>query len=178
MQLYQPTKNLFAQLQAVLDELTITDYTAPSPALSGATIGQHTRHIIELFLELKKGYANGTVNYENRKRDYRLETDKSFAIEGLNNLLLAFSNPDKVIELATDLSLNGYDLFTIHTTYYRELIYNIEHTVHHMALIRVAVQELTDIELPQSFGIASSTIKYREKYVPNKVGLQASFSST
>ncbi|HZH64418.1 MAG TPA: hypothetical protein VEY10_05945 [Flavisolibacter sp.] len=38
MQLFTPTKVLFAQLQDVLGELTQQDYTAQSDNLSGSTI--------------------------------------------------------------------------------------------------------------------------------------------
>ena len=48
------------------------------------------------------------------------------------------------------------------SSFYRELAYNIEHAIHHMALLKVAVnQTLTYIELPQNFGVASSTIRYQ-----------------
>ncbi len=160
MNLYIPAQNLFLQLRSMLDELTPEEFATPSLQLSGSTVGQHTRHIIELFLELNKGYKHGVVNYEKRQRDYRLETDKGFANELLDDILKQFLKPDKALLLDTDLSTDSTGLFTIPTSYYRELIFNIEHTVHHMALIKVALQEITDIEIPKSFGVAVSTIKY------------------
>jgi hypothetical protein len=39
-----------------------------------------------------------------------------------------------------------------------ELIYNIEHTVHHMALIRVRIDEVSSIAIPGEFGVATSNI--------------------
>src|SRR5215211_5006609 len=79
MQLYQSIKNVFVQLDDSLQQLTDTQYTQPSKRLFNATIGQHVRHIIELFVCLQKGYETGVVNYEKRKRDLQLETDKEFA---------------------------------------------------------------------------------------------------
>ena len=53
------------------------------------------------------------------------------------------------------------ETIVIHTNYYREIAYNLEHTVHHMALIRVGINEVAAIELPAGYGVASSTIKSR-----------------
>jgi hypothetical protein len=44
----------------------------------------------------------------------------------------------------------------------RELVYNIEHVVHHMALVKIGLKELLpDLDLPDDFGVAVSTIRYQ-----------------
>ena len=163
MYLFEPTQSLFFQLEEVLEQLSITEYTAKGLYLSGATIGQHVRHIIELFQELDKGRLSGLVNYEARQRDYKLETNKIAAIAALKNLLHHLNASDMSLLLTADVSLDGQSAVTLKTTFYREWLYNIEHTVHHMALIRVGIIELTNIELPADFGIAASTIKHHKK---------------
>ena len=41
-------------------------------------------------------------------------------------------------------------------------MYNLEHAIHHHALIKVGLKIMTKIELPESFGVAPSTIQYRK----------------
>jgi hypothetical protein len=53
----------------------------------------------------------------------------------------------------------------ISTNYFREIAYNLEHTIHHMALIRIGLREIGDIPVDESYGVASSTTKYRQKCV-------------
>ncbi len=51
----------------------------------------------------------------------------------------------------------------IPTNFYREMVYNIEHCIHHQALIKVALNEMEANHLiNKNFGIAPSTIQYRE----------------
>ncbi|MDX1476670.1 MAG: hypothetical protein R3301_03155 [Saprospiraceae bacterium] len=45
----------------------------------------------------------------------------------------------------------------------RELIYNIEHTIHHLAIIKIGLAIIApDIPLPAHFGVAPSTVKYKQ----------------
>jgi hypothetical protein len=49
------------------------------------------------------------------------------------------------------------------TTVARELFYMLEHTVHHMAIIKMAVvNENLNIDIPENFGVANSTIQYQK----------------
>lgn len=162
LHLREAIKNTFKQVSNVLDDLSDKEYSTPSNILFNATIGQHVRHIIELFIELNKGYETGMVNYEKRKRDYRIETDKSFAAMLLDEILNSAAREDKALVLEAGFNGDAEDLIHMHTNYYRELAYNIEHTIHHMALIRVGVNELSTVTVDDNFGIASATIKYRK----------------
>ena len=162
MQLQQSIQNVFVQISESLEQLTCEQYCKPSKILFGATIGQHVRHIIELFICLDNGYNTGIVNYEKRKRDYAIETDKNFAASLLKSIYLTLDKVNKDLVLEASFDDHSEECVSINTNYYREIAYNLEHTVHHMALIRVGITEVSNIEVPNSFGVASSTIKYRQ----------------
>jgi len=157
--------NVFGQLNGLLQELTDEQYSMPSNVLFNASIGQHVRHIIELFIELEKGYQSGLVNYEKRKRDYRIETQRNVAAELFHEILNTVEKTNKPLQLEAGFNNNSNDLIYSDTNYYRELAYNIEHSIHHMALIRVGVNDLPDLLLDDNFGIATATIKYRQACV-------------
>jgi len=163
MMLKQPIQHVFVQLSETLNQLTNEEYMQPSRILLSATIGQHVRHIIELFQCLEKGYDEGIVNYEKRKRDYQIETNKELAATLLKAVYQNVERPNKEIVLEAEDYCDTMEVATIPSNYYRELAYNLEHTIHHMALIRVGVNEVSSIELPDEFGVAYSTIKYRKQ---------------
>ncbi len=163
MHLANPITKLFDQIHQVLNQLTDFEYTHQNKFLLNATIGQHVRHIIELYIELNKGYENGVVNYELRKRSLQIETDKMLAADQLSLLAKRLNKVDKNLLLETDYSMNNLSSIQVQTNYFRELIYNLEHTVHHMALIRVALLTNSSIKVADDFGVAVSTIMYKKE---------------
>ena len=163
MSLQNAVKTVFVQLTATLDNLQQQEYVQPSTSLSNNTIGQHVRHIIELFQCLELGYESGIVNYENRKRDITIETDKELAKSILLSLHPALEKDNKDLVLEANYDEDGNSPLRIATNYYREIAYNLEHTIHHMALIRVGLNELSSLSLPENFGVASSTVKFRNQ---------------
>jgi hypothetical protein len=160
MKLKEPIANLLEQIQFVLDGLSNEQFTQPVKALSQSTIGQHTRHILEFFIELNKGYSNGIVDYDKRVRSHAIESDKNYAIQVISDIIDNLDKADRELLLyVTDIDDNVVPVFT---NYYRELVYNQEHTVHHMALIRIGIHAICDMEIPAEFGVAASTLKYRK----------------
>ncbi len=144
----------------LLQQLTNEELTLPFPELGNATIGEHMRHIIELFGCLLENYEYGLINYDGRKRDLLLQTDKNEAIAIIEKYLLEIDKPNKPLSL-THNCFSPIEL--LQTNYFRELIYNLEHSIHHQALIKVALYRLSHIKISDSFGIAPSTIEYRKQ---------------
>lgn len=163
MYLQNAIRQVFTELQDVLYQIDNEQYSKRSINLN-SSIGQHMRHTIELFQALMNGYHSGTVNYDNRKRDIILETDKTAAIIALNCLALQLVHHNKDMLLEAAFGLQNENIL-IETNFYRELAYNLEHAIHHMALIRIGLNELTDIKVSDNFGVAASTIKYRAECV-------------
>lgn len=163
MQLYIQIRKTLHQLTALLGQLTAKQYQQPSAYLSGSSIGQHTRHIIELYQCLLTGYEQQTVCYDNRKRDVRLETDLSFANQALQHIASSIERNNIQLQLAGVYDTEEQEPLQLSTNYYRELLYNYDHTIHHLALIRVGLKEAGVTSVAEDFGIASSTIRHREQ---------------
>lgn len=162
MQLQQAVNNVFVQLSETIRQLSNSQYMQQCRNLGNNTIGQHVRHVIELFQCLEAGYPGTHVNYEKRKRDIRIETDKDLALQLLQDVYAQLNKPDKELVLHASYDELSEEWIEIPTNYFREVAYNLEHTIHHMALIRVGICEVSDIMLPEEFGVASSTVKHRK----------------
>lgn len=158
--LVQIVKQNLSENIDLLQQLTNEELTLPFPELGNATIGEHMRHIIELFGCLLENYEYGLINYDGRKRDLLLQTDKNEAITIIEKYLLEIDKPNKPLSL-THNCFSPIEL--LQTNYFRELIYNLEHSIHHQALIKVALHSLPHIKIPSSFGVAPSTIEYRKQ---------------
>ena len=99
MQLQQAVNNVFVQLADTLQQLTPEEYVKPCNTLFNNTIGQHVRHIIELFQCLEKGYDSNSVNYEKRPRDIAIESNKQLASELLEDIFKKLGMPNKELIL-------------------------------------------------------------------------------
>ncbi len=148
-------------LYNLLQNLEDVHYRMQSPLLANASIGQHVRHTIELAQALLTGYQIGEVNYDKRKRDIQIETDTLLAQSVLTDIICEINLSDKELQLILTDNNTGNET-KIATNYFRELAYNTEHTIHHMALIKVALREMQLEIVDEQFGVAPSTLKHRQ----------------
>lgn len=153
-------RKTLTELSEVIKQLSNEDYSSPCYELSNATVGEHTRHIIELFQCLENQYDSGQINYDLRKRDYLLQTNVSFAVTTINTVIDLLEKPNKSLMLFQTIDQES---LTIATNYHRELLYNFEHCIHHQALIKVALMKIDSISVENTFGVARSTIEYRKQ---------------
>jgi uncharacterized damage-inducible protein DinB len=154
-------QNKLISLASLLQQLTDEQYTRKIRHLGEASIGGHCRHIIEIVQCVINGYDTGQVDYIRRYRNTELEINREAATGKIQEVTGLLTKPDQSLDLYVETE-TGPASSMIRTTYFREIIYAIEHTVHHLALIKVA---LTDMDLPladDQFGVAYSTMLYRK----------------
>ncbi|MBK7681684.1 MAG: hypothetical protein IPJ26_04010 [Bacteroidetes bacterium] len=86
MEIKDTSSQVLEQLIELINKLDNEQFARPLPLLSGNTIGKHIRHIIELYDQLLMGYDSGIINYDDRKRDLRTETETNYAIDKLKQI--------------------------------------------------------------------------------------------
>lgn len=164
MSLKSANTDILMQLAEVIGQLTDHDYARPLSVLSGNTIGKHVRHILEFYELLVNSERTGLLNYDRRQRDLQLEVDTDEALRRIGTIDRAIYRLDlnQCLHLEADLSVAGDKTIQIPSSFARELLYNVEHAIHHMALIQVAVRNaFPEVELPPHFGVAYSTVQHQ-----------------
>jgi len=147
--------------QELLLKLSDKQYQHQSELLSGASIGQHLRHVVEFYGCLLNGLSQQKINYEKRARSLELENNRKTAINKISSI------KDQLLSLGlySRLYLEIEDLM-IDTSVQRELYYNLEHSIHHQALIKIGLKEQNLGNMVNAdFGVAPSTLKYRKQCV-------------
>lgn len=161
--LQQTNIEIIDQLIDLLNDISLKVYKDALQPLHFSTVGQHVRHITEFYLCALKGYENGIVDYDARERNILIEIDKDFTVETLENV----KDQLKTLQLDRNLTLKSKlgenESLEISSSFFRELTYLIEHTIHHLAIIKIGLNEVyPEIEIPKNFGVAHSTIRYQE----------------
>jgi hypothetical protein len=148
------------ELVYLLNQLSDKAYSESCKYLSDASIGEHTRHILEMFQCLEESYDSGILNYDNRKRNKCIQSDTHYALQIISDIKQNLKKENKSICLQHSID---EVVIEIQSNYYRELLYNLEHCIHHQALIKVAVLQCENVIVDENFGVARSTIKYRNQ---------------
>ncbi|MBL7472644.1 hypothetical protein [Robertkochia sediminum] len=150
-------------LDALLQQLDTPGYGTPVPVLGNSSIGMHVRHILEFYQCLRDGCADGMVNYDRRKRDVATETDllaAGIALKEVVHFVNSCTVNASVRLLSGEEEGDKKGLIAIDSSLFRELLYNLEHTIHHLAMIRIALRA-TGMEhlVAERFGVAPSTLR-------------------
>jgi hypothetical protein len=156
---------LATQMQAIVSDLSDAldncesgRYSLPLPLLSGVSIGEHTRHVVEFFQCVSNAFVSEKVDYAMRARNRAIENDKDFALQILKEVTVSLDIPNKPMQLCLGKQ-DGVPV-TVDSNLYREIAYNIEHAIHHMAIIKIGLKSL-QIPVKDDFGVAPSTLQHR-----------------
>ena len=166
MELQKATAYNLNMILEVTGHLKEEGISKPLDILSGSTIGQHIRHMVEFYGCLIASKENNTISYDKRERKLDLETSPAYIEATIENIL---KEVDK-LNLLAKISLEGSfsedkeEGDIIVSSIYRELAYCLEHTVHHLAIVKMAIKiAFPEVKLDENFGVAYSTIRYRKE---------------
>ncbi|WP_339660100.1 DinB family protein [uncultured Polaribacter sp.] len=166
MQIY--CKENLNEIKNVVSQLSDAQYTFQSTNLFGSTIGQHVRHILEVYQSVLNGFETKVINYDDRARNLVLETDTNSAIEVIDEICLKLTENqiDMQMVLEGNFCLAEGKKIKIDTSLLRELAYCLEHSIHHQALIKVGLLEVKCLNfIDDTFGLAPATIRHRKQCI-------------
>jgi uncharacterized damage-inducible protein DinB len=164
MRLQQISTDIFGQLTAICEQLTPEEFSQPLDLLFGASIGKHLRHVLECYAIALTGYRTSHINYDQRVRQTELENDPQVAIDTMKQMAgrLQTYTDDRILCFEASYSADAEPDVTITTTFFRELLYNIEHAIHHSAIIRIGLEKtFPHVRIPANFGIAYATVQHQ-----------------
>lgn len=152
-----------ADLVATLDEAA---YNARPDATRCGAIGGHVRHTLDHVVAWLHGVHGESINYDDRQRGTDVETNPRTAETLIARCIqqLGTVAPDRLprtVAVFTSMTSDG-TMVRLPSTHARELAFVFSHTVHHNAIIGTIARAL-GLALPDHFGMAPSTVAYRNQ---------------
>lgn len=158
---------ILRQGEMLLCALDDNAYVTRLPRAFNASIGGHYRHCLDHFQGLLDALDGGVLDYDARRRDRRVETERTYALGETRRIasICSFIPQDwlaRPVSVRSEVSYGEGAAPLAESTLGRELMYAIAHAIHHYALIGVMCGML-DVVLPSAFGVAPSTLKHQEQ---------------
>lgn len=158
MQIRESVHQTLNQLENILYQLSDHEYTQTVALINEQTIGKHVRHIIEFFECLIK--AKNVVCFDDREREIFIENSTKHAL----NIIHQIKNEIEILDFNAPIILRqiiGIETLEVSSTRGRELVYCIDHCIHHFAIIKMVLKsDFPNISIDNDFGIAYSTLNY------------------
>jgi len=148
------------ELADLLDATTDETYVwKPDGGVSGS-IGAHIRHVLDHVRVIVERPMQRTVTYDRRQRDTAVEHSRQEGVSALrrtaHRLRAAMDAQHDEMLILEALVERGQPPIAVTTSLARELVFALQHTIHHQAIIAVLLHEI-GVSTPTQFGYAPST---------------------
>jgi uncharacterized damage-inducible protein DinB len=156
------------QAAELMERLDDAAYAKVQPPLYVGSVGAHLRHALDHYANFLDGLGEGRIDYESRRRDVRIEADRTFArqaVRALASRLGAIPDAEGDREVITRVECGGdasRGEAWARSTVRRELDFLVSHTVHHFALVAMILR-LQDRDPGAEFGVAPSTLRHWQR---------------
>jgi uncharacterized damage-inducible protein DinB len=151
---------LLQEMRRLIEGLDDVEYAMPAPGRSSGGIGGHVRHCLDHVRALLAATETGLCAYDRRARNTAVETNRSAArraaselTAGIEHLDPACLERDVLVETQLD---HGGTMITTRSTFGRELLFVISHTIHHNAIVAQMLRA-RGVSLGPRFGLAPAT---------------------
>ncbi len=146
-------------LERINDEV----YSKTSVLSPRGSVGGHLRHCLDFYQSFLSGLESGRIDYNFRRRDPRLETDRHCAIHEIHRLITELREILPIFRIAP-LLVSTEDCGMSRESWcgsslVRELEFLQSHTIHHYSLMAILLR-FEGIEPGDEFGVAPSTLRH------------------
>lgn len=157
---------LLAQGRELLASIDDGSYAKRLTLLFSNRIGGQMRHVLEFYECFLDGLPLAHIDYDARRRDERVEESRLSALAKLDVLeeRLAASvvrSEDGLLWVRMEDAPASCEDGFLTSSVSRELQVLLSHTVHHYALIAVAMR-VQGLTVDAAFGVAPSTLRYQQ----------------
>lgn len=155
---------VFDQLSNFIESIDDQTYQQYSRPLFDSSIGQHLRHILDIYQALIRNKQDNIIDYDIRLRGIPLETDRCDALTTLKAVRewLTELTPDDMrrsISISTEVAISEQHSALFQTSFGRELFFASNHTIHHLALM-VTLAKVLGCQVSNGYGVAPATATF------------------
>jgi hypothetical protein len=151
--------------------LNDSHYIAAAKPHVTSSIGEHFRHILDLFHAIYDAYSSANtatrkpvIDYNHRRRGHKVEESRALAMKELDYFIqwletLCEQELKATIHLRTEVSITQTETHLMTSTLERELTFAALHANHHYAMTQVTIS-LMGLNVGDDFGLAPATLSY------------------
>jgi hypothetical protein len=155
--------HMFGQIKDLLIKLNAVQYNEELLLFNGSSIGGHVRHIYDFYECILSGES--TIDYNCRNRNTLIQTNISTATSAFDELMLkvTYLNINDQVKVVGDFNHKEIAKETVNSTIGRELMYAYDHSIHHLAIIKMGIRtHFKNVIVHDNLGVAPSTIRYNK----------------
>lgn len=163
--LLNSAKDSLAQFVTIIDSIELLPNEKRNDFYIDNTVGKHIRHVVDHYLAFFKSLDSGILNYNLRNRDSQIEKDSQLAKIKINEVISRLENiSTKNTELNVISEIDSFALvdFTFKSNIPRELLYLVNHTIHHAAYVKL-IADNANIKIDADIGVAPATATFRRQ---------------
>lgn len=165
--LREALKQAASQVLEIVTAIAAEPDTLRDQLYQNVGIGRHVRHVTDHFLCLQHGAQSSAIDYNQRNRESEVERDPNAARAQIIALMkwtesLTAAQLEAAVTVHAEILLTETFDKTFHSTFAREILYLINHTIHHAAYIKLLAAR-DGLLLSADIGIAPATASFQRQ---------------